>query len=149
MPKQPASRTNRRPGSLDALQNWLPVFCRAVVVFVVTIPALGKFIQYTHWVAQFDSGGILWPELAVPVTAVLQICAILSLLSGIAGRVGAGVLSVVMFVAMVTAGPDPMNGAVFGPSVAVVVLGTGPYSWWDPQFSDLFEHIPGTGPLSS
>lgn len=133
------SRTNRLPRKLNVTRYWLPLLCRAVAVLIVAVPAVGKLYQYSHWVARFDAWGILWPEGTVILVGVVQISAILSLLFGIAGRVGASVLAVVMIVAMTTAGLDVMNAFVLGSSMVLVVLGAGPYAYWDPQFSDLYE----------
>lgn len=140
MSKQPTnSRPNRWPGKLNVVGRGLTLLFRAVAVLIVFVPAVGKFYQYSHWVAQFESWGLPWPEVAVVASGAVQLAAILLLALGVAGRVGAGSLVVVMTVAIATAGLNVTNAAVLVSSLGIVLLGTGPYSYWDPTASELFE----------
>jgi len=110
---------------------------RVIVVAVTVYPALRKFTEYTYRVAKFEAYGMPWPELAVPVTGVVEFVAIVAVGLGIAGRLGAGALVVGMLVAIVAAGANPFNVLVLVASVGIVVLGTGPYSYWDPTIRRL------------
>jgi len=131
--------------------RWLPVVLRAVAVAVTLYPALRKFLEYSYRVQQFASYGIPAPELAVPLTGAIEIAAICSLAFGVAGRVGGGALVVGMVVAIVAAGPNPFSVIVLLAAAGVVVLGTGPYSYWDPTPSELRSLIGGatTDPLAA
>lgn len=127
-----------QPDSVSGEQHANPVraafvvLLRVIVVAVTVSPALRKFTEYAHRVATFDSYGVPWPELAVPVTGAIEFVAIVAVGLGIAGQLGAGALVVGMLVAIVAAGPNPFNVLVLVASVGVVTLGTGPYSYWDP-----------------
>jgi putative oxidoreductase len=120
-----------------AVGDILPLVCRAVVVLIVAVPAARKFYAYSDRVAQFDAWGIPLPEVAVLAAGTVQVIALLTILLGVGGRFGAAALAVVMTVAMAAAGLDPFNGAVFAAAVVIAVLGTGPYSYWDPSVSAL------------
>lgn len=122
---------------MSVLGRILPLVCRAVVVLVVSVPAARKFYAYADRVAQFDAWGVPAPEVAVLAAGTVQVLALVAILFGIGGRFGAGALAVVMTVAMAAAGPNPFNGAVFLAAVTLTLLGTGPYSYWDPSLSDL------------
>ena len=116
----------------NQLRAALAVLLRVIVVTVTAYPALRKFTEYTYRVARFEAYGLPWAELAVPVTGVVEFVAIVAVGFGIAGRLGAGALVVGMLVAIVAAGPNPFNVLVLVASVGIVLLGTGPYSYWDP-----------------
>lgn len=119
------------------LGRWLPVVCRAVAVLLTAYPAARKFLQYSDRVEQFAAWGFPLAEFAVLLSGVVEIVAILSLAFGIAGRFGAFTLGGTMIVALLTAGPNPFIGLVLVSSIIVVVIGTGPYSYWDPTVTDL------------
>ena len=123
-----------QPGVLtDVLQ----VAARLAAVGITTIPALTKFLSYPERVAQFAGWGIPWPEVTVLVAGTVQVLAIVTIALGLGGRLGASALAFVMAVAMSTAGPDPLNGAVLVSSLIIVLLGTGRYSLWDPSVREL------------
>lgn len=109
---------------------WLPVVLRVVAVTVTLYPALRKFLEYSYRVGEFRTYGIPWPEVAVPLTGVIELVAIASIGLGIAGRLGAGALVVGMVVAVAAAGPNPFNVLVLLASAGICLLGTGPYSYW-------------------
>lgn len=108
----------------------LPVVLRVVAVTIMLYPALWKFLEYSYRVGEFRTYGIPWPEVAVPLTGVIELVAIVSIGLGIAGRLGAGVLVVGMVVAVVAAGPNPFNVLVLFVSAGICLFGTGPYSYW-------------------
>lgn len=128
------SSTGRFSGSVG---RWLPVLLRVVAVTLTAYPAVRKFLEYSYRVQQFASYGIPWPEVAVPVTGLIELVAIALLAAGFAGRLGAGMLVGGMVVVAVTAGPNPFSVAVLLASAGILVLGTGPYSVWDPTVPDL------------
>jgi uncharacterized membrane protein YphA (DoxX/SURF4 family) len=88
-------------------------------------------------VEQFAAWGFPLPELAVLLSGVVEVVAIVSLAFGIAGRLGAFTLGATMVVALLTAGPNIFIGLVFASCIVVTIFGTGPYSYWDPTASDL------------
>jgi|GEM_PF-403908 uncharacterized membrane protein YphA (DoxX/SURF4 family) len=116
----------------DRTHARLQGLARAVAVGITFVPALGKFAAYSQQVAEFQLWGIPNPELLVPITGVVQFIAMFTIAVGFAGRYGAAALSVVMVVAMSTAGPSRLNIPVFVACLTIVALGTGPYSLWDP-----------------
>lgn len=124
------------------------MLARITVVGITTYPALRRFVQYPERVAQFEVWGLPWPESAALVAGSVQILALATIALGLGGRVGASAMSVVMVVAMSTAGPNPLNGAVFVSSLVIVLRGTGRYSVWDPaapEITRLAQRIPGRG----
>lgn len=127
----------RREGLTTNLRAGLSILARIVAVAVTAAPMLRKFLVYPDMVAQFEVWGLPWPELTVLLAGSVQLLAIATITLGLCGRFGAGSLAVVMVVAMATAGPNPLNGLVFVASVGIAVLGTGPYSLWDPAPSDV------------
>ena len=64
------------PFGNERLARWLPVLLRVLVVTVTAYPALRKFLEYSYRVEQFRAYGMPWPELAVPVTGVVELVAI-------------------------------------------------------------------------
>lgn len=126
---------NQSPSRI--IRNGLPVLARLAVVGITTYPALRKFMQYPERVAQFASWGVPWPEIAVLVAGAVQLFALSTIAIGFGGRVGASALAVVMTVAMITAGPNVFNGTVFVSSVVIMLVGTGRYSVWDPDLSEI------------
>lgn len=125
----------------DRLSGWALVLCRVVAVTLTAYPAARKFLEYSDRVAQFREWGVPVPELAVPLSGVIEIVAIISLALGVAGRFGAVALGATMMVALVTAGPNPFIGLVLASAAVIAVFGTGPYSYWDPGVADLVSHV--------
>lgn len=127
------------PGRADATRGvrFLPVLLRVFAVTVTVYPAVRKFFQYSNRVSEFGGYGIPWPEVAVVLAGVVEVFAVVSLAFGIAGRLGAVTLAGTMAVAIVFAGPNPFSTVVLVASLGLCVLGTGPYSMWDPTFGDL------------
>lgn len=121
----------------DSIARWLPVVLRVIAVTVTVWPAVRKFTQYSYRVQEFASYGVPFPELAVPVSGAVELFAVVSLAGGIAGRLGAGSLLVTMVVAVATAGPSLFSGLMLVASAGILVLGTGPYSYWDPSLGEL------------
>lgn len=129
--------TNAQSRTLRSPKTWVPILARLIAVVIVSVPATAKFLQYPEMVARFDAWGLPWPEVTVVLAGTVQVIAIVSLVSGVAGRVGAGALAVVMVVAVTTAGADPMNLAVLFAATIILLVGTGPYSYWDPSVAEL------------
>jgi uncharacterized membrane protein YphA (DoxX/SURF4 family) len=125
----------REPGQLVRL------LFRVVAVTVTIYPAFRKFFEYSYRVGEFESYGMPFPELAVPVTGVIEIVAMVSIALGIAGRLGGSALAAGMVVAIVAAGPNPASVLVLLASAGIAALGTGPYSYWDPTFGELVETV--------
>jgi len=133
------------PFGNERLARWLPVLLRVLVVTVTAYPALRKFLEYSYRVEQFRAYGMPWPELAVPVTGVVELVAIVLIAAGVAGRLGAASLVAGMVVAIVAAGPNPASVLVLVASAALVGLGTGPYSHWDPSLPELVGRLTASG----
>ena len=121
----------------EGITRWLPVVLRVVAVTVTVWPAIRKFTQYMYRVQEFASYGVPFPELAVPVSGAVELFAVVSLAGGIAGRLGAFSLLVTMVVAVATAGTSLFSGLMLVASAGILVLGTGPYSYWDPSLAEL------------
>jgi len=128
--------------SRSQLKTLLPIVLRLVAIIITLYPAVRKFTEYTYRVSQFEAYGIPWPELAVPLAGVIEIAAVVSIAFGIAGRVGAGLLGGTMVVAIGTAGPNPFSVIVLLASVGLIIIGTGPYSYWTPPVVRLVADSP-------
>ncbi|WP_458187305.1 DoxX family protein [Haladaptatus sp. NG-WS-4] len=115
------------------LRRWLPLVLRALVVVIVAIPAITKFADYAGQVDFFTSLGIPAPGVMVLVVGVVEVASVVMLALGVAGRVAALALTVVMLVAIVTDGANPLNVTVLLASLGILSLGTGPYSLWQPE----------------
>jgi len=121
----------------DRMRPMASILMRVVAVTITLYPAIRKFTEYARRVSEFRSYGLPWPELAVPLTGVVEIVAIISIGLGIAGRLGAGALVIGMVVATLAAGPNPFSVLVLLASVGLCLLGTGPYSYWNPALGDV------------
>lgn len=119
--------------------RWLPLVLRVLAVAIAAYPAVQKFLAYSSQVSQFAAWGVPWPAVAVPLSGIAELVAVVSLAFGIAGRLGAATLGFTMVVAIAAAGPNPFNVVVLLASVGICALGTGPYSYWTPSISDLPE----------
>lgn len=128
---------NEEYWSSHGIARWFPVVLRVVAVTVTLYPAVRKFLEYSYRVQRFASYGIPFPELAVPLSGIVELLAVGSLTVGVAGRLGAGTLVVTMVVAITSAGPNPFSILVLAVSAGIIVTGTGPYSYWDPTLSEL------------
>ena len=111
---------------------WVLTTLRLVLAALVAKPALSKFVTYSDSVAFFDAYGIPMPEVMVIVAGLLEVTAVVMLLFGIGGRIAAVMLLPVMLVAILYVGPDWKNLIVLVGSIAILVLGTGSYSLWQP-----------------
>lgn len=131
------------PSNAGRLRRAVPVCLRLVVVTITLYPAVRKFTEYSYRVAEFQSYGMPWPELTVPLTGVIELAAIVSITFGVAGRLGAGALVVGMIVAIVAAGPNPFNLLVLVASAGLCLLGTGPYSYWNLSVAGLRNRVVG------
>jgi len=89
--------------------RWLPLVLRAVAVTTAAYPAVQKFLEYSSQVSQFAAWGVPVPAVAVPLSGVAELFAIVSLAFGIAGRLGGATLGVTMVVAIAAAGPNRFN----------------------------------------
>ncbi|WP_332898779.1 DoxX family protein [Haladaptatus sp. CMSO5] len=105
-----------------------PLPIRAVVVGILTIPAMSKFLNFSQSAGFFASLGFPVPEALVVVVGLIEVTAVIMIAFGIAGRVAALSLIPVMMVAMATAGPSWKNAVVLLGAMALFVFGTGAYS---------------------
>jgi putative oxidoreductase len=115
------------------ITRWLPVVLRAAAVYVLFEPALNKFRSTEAMVGFFGSLGIPSPEIMVLLVGVVEVSAVILFATGILGRVIAVPLSVVMIVAMATAGVNQNNIIVLVSSLGILALGTGALSLWQPE----------------
>lgn len=118
--------------------RWLPIVLRALVVTVTAYPAIQKFLDYSAQVSEFAAYGVPWPAVAVPLSGVVELLAVVSLAFCVAGRFGAGALASTMVVAIVAAGPNPWNVLILLASIGICILGTGSYSYWSPSVRKLY-----------
>jgi uncharacterized membrane protein YphA (DoxX/SURF4 family) len=63
--------------------RWVPVVCRAVAVSLTAYPPARKFLQYSDRVERFAAWGFPLPELAVLLSGVVEVVAIVSDLVGL------------------------------------------------------------------
>lgn len=117
---------------MDQVKGWLPVVARVLVVASVAKPAADKFFDYPGQVAFFSSLGIPQPEIMVIVSGVTEVVAMVLLVLGAAGRLAALMLLGIMVVVLSTAGLTLASAIVLIGSLVIFVLGTGPYSLWQP-----------------
>ncbi|SER18143.1 DoxX family protein [Natrinema salaciae] len=108
--------------------EWIPLLVRLVLVALVAKPAASKFVTYDSSVAFFDAYGVPAPAATVIVAGLVEVAAVLSLLSGIGVRIAALALLPVMIVAILYVGPDWKNLAVVLGSVTILLVATGPNS---------------------
>ena len=118
---------------LTRARRWLPLALRAGIAPVLVAAAVVKVANYGHRVDSFASHGIPAPEVMVPLVALVELAAAVSIGLGIAGRLGAAVVLPVMVTAMVTVRVGPLNVFVLVGCLGIVLLGTGRYSLWDPE----------------
>lgn len=105
-----------------SVPDWARLMLRLVVAAVVLKPAVSKFLTYERSVAFFSRIGIPLPTVLVVVVGIIQITAVVLLVLGVGERLAALSLVPVMFVAIVSVGPDWKNLTVLGGSLAILVL---------------------------
>lgn len=117
--------------------GWLPVALRGLLAIILVPAAVWKFTLYADRVARFTEYGIPAPEIMVVVVGIVELLAALMILLGVAGRLGALVMVPIMLTAIAVSAPNPHNGLVLVGCIAVVLLGTGNLSLWEPfQFGE-------------
>ena len=117
-----------------AVRTWLPILFRILVAWQLAWPALSKFVLYDSRVEHFRHDyGIPFPEVMVPVVGAFEVIAVIAVLLGVAGRLASIPLVVIMLVAIARAGPEGGNLAVLLGSLGIMLLGTGPFSLWEPE----------------
>ncbi len=113
--------------------RWLPLVFRFLVVWQLAWPALSKFVIYGSRVEHFRHDyGIPFPEVMVPVVGTFEMTMVIAALFGLAGRLAAVPMLVIMPVAMATGGINAGNVVVLV-GVGILLLGTGPLSLWEPE----------------
>ena len=118
----------------DLNQTWLPLPFRALVVWQLAGPALSKFVAYGSRVEHFRHHyGIPAPEVLVPIVGSFETLAVVAMVFGAGARLAAVPLVVIMLVAVATAGPSGGNVMVLIGSLAILVLGSGRWSLWQPE----------------
>ena len=118
---------------MDRAPWWLPLVARAAAVIGVAGPMSQKFLDYSGQVAFFTSLGIPQPGVMVIISGLVELAALLMLAFGVAGRLAALMLLGNMTVAIISAGLNPLSGLVILGCLGVLLLGTGPYSLWQPE----------------
>ena len=113
--------------------RWLPLTLRFLVVWQLAWPALSKFVLYGSRVEHFRHDyGIPLPEVMVATVGTFEMAMVVAALLGVAGRLAAVPMLVIMPVAMVAGGLNEANALVLFASVGILLLGTGPLSLWNP-----------------
>ena len=118
---------------MNDVTKWLPVLARIVVVAAVAGPMSEKFLNYPGQVAFFTRLGIPQPGIMVIVSGLVELAAMIMLALGVAGRLAALMLLGNMGVAILTAGVNALSAIVIAGSALIALLGTGPYSLWQPE----------------
>ncbi len=107
---------------------------RFLVVWQLAWPALSKFVIYGSRVEHFRHDyGIPFPEVMVPVVGTFEMAMVIAALFGLAGRLAAVPMLLIMPVAMATDGINAGNVVVLVGVVGILLLGTGPLSLWEPE----------------
>jgi uncharacterized membrane protein YphA (DoxX/SURF4 family) len=123
---------------VDVLRWWVPLVFRLLVVWQLTWPALSKFVLYDSRVEHFRHDyGIPFPEVMVPTVGTFETVMVIAALFGIAGRIAAVPVIVIMLVAISTGGLNEGNVMVLTGSIGILLLGTGPLSLWDLRWASL------------
>ena len=116
------------------LRSWLPLVCRALVVWQLAWPALSKFALYGARVEHFRHDyGIPFSEALVPVVGAFELALVAAALLGAAGRLAALPVVAIMLVAFAAAGPNEGSVLVLLGCLGILLLGTGPLSLWQPE----------------
>ncbi|MFC6991777.1 DoxX family protein [Haladaptatus sp. GCM10025707] len=105
-----------------------PLPVRAILVGVLTMPAVSKFLDFGGSAEFFESLGLPVPAALVLVVGVVEVAAVVMIAFGIAGRLAAISLLPVMLIAMAIAGPGWKNVVVLLCAIVLFVMGTGAYS---------------------
>ncbi len=114
--------------------RWLPLVFRFLVVWQLAWPALSKFVTYGSRVEHFRHDyGIPFPEGMAPVVGTFEMAMVIAALFGLAGRLAAVPMLIIMPVAMATGGINAGNVMVLVGIVGILLLGTGPLSLWEPE----------------
>lgn len=116
----------------DLAGGRLPVVMRALVVLILTGPAVGKFVLYGDRVGRFVTYGIPAPEVTVLLVGAAQLFTVATVATGTWGRLGALVTIPIMLTAMVVAAANVANVLVLLCCVGIVLLGTGEQYVWNP-----------------
>jgi uncharacterized membrane protein YphA (DoxX/SURF4 family) len=117
---------------VDVVWRWVPLVFRSLVLWQLTWPALSKFVIYGSRVEHFRHDyDIPFPELMVAVVGTFEMAMVVAALFGLAGRLAAVPMLVIMPVAMATGGINEGNIMVLVGSVGILLLGTGPLSLWE------------------
>ena len=120
--------------TVDVVWRWLPLVFRFLVVWQLAWPALSKFVIYGSRVEHFRHDyGIPLPGVMVPVVGTFEMAMVVAALFGLAGRLAAVPMLVIMPVAMATGGINEGNIMVLIGSVGILLVGTGPLSLWEPE----------------
>lgn len=115
------------------LTYWLPVFLRigvAAIALGLVLPALQSA---AHRVALFGWPGIPFPMVTATAITLMAFVALVMLTLGAAGRLGALGLLTAASANIHTAGLDMGNGFLLAGSIALMLLGSGPFSCWRPE----------------
>jgi uncharacterized membrane protein YphA (DoxX/SURF4 family) len=119
--------------TVELVWRWLPLVFRFLVVWQLAWPALSKFVIYGSRVEHFRHDyGIPFPEVIVPVVDTFETAMVIAALFGLAGRLAAVPMLVIMPVAMATGGINAGNVVVLVGCGGILLLGTGPLSLWGP-----------------
>lgn len=119
---------------MEVVWRWLPLVFRFLVVWQLAWPALSKIVIYGSRVEHSRHDyGIPFSEVMVPVVGTFEMAMVIAALFGLAGRLAAVPMLVIMPVAMATGGINAGNVVVLVGVVGILLLGTGPLSLWEPE----------------
>ena len=111
----------------ELLQEWAPIPLRLLFIAMVG-PGSIKLLDYSSQVDFFTELGIPAPEVLVPVVGVIELTAVVLVVFGIAGRLGAALVVPIMLTAMATAEVNVLNTALLVAALGILLLGTGRYT---------------------
>jgi CDP-diacylglycerol--glycerol-3-phosphate 3-phosphatidyltransferase len=115
------------------MTHWLPVMLRIGMVTIAVGLVLPALQSAANRVALFGWPGVPFVKVTATVISLIALAAIVMLILGAAGRLAAlGLLSAAM-ANIHTRGLGLANGFLLAASIALMLLGSGPFSYWRPE----------------
>ena len=141
-PNGPAYR-RARSWARSALLNWIPISVRAILVLEVAGSLPGRVERIAVEVATFRAAGFSFDVGTVRLLLVIEAVAALLIGLGIAGRAAAFLLVFPLGFTILAGGMQASDAVLLSADLAVVVLGTGAFSIWQPEVRLLMARTAG------
>jgi CDP-diacylglycerol--glycerol-3-phosphate 3-phosphatidyltransferase len=102
-------------------------------ILLICLTTLYINLNLELWVALFTSWHLPWPTVIATFWAVVGIIAGIMVVVGAIGRLMALVLMFPLGFGMLASGADIWNGTAVACAIAIMLLGTGAFSLWQPE----------------